>query len=84
MGLRRWFFDMLMRGTPPAHDPTELVEVATLPLFDATLLTETLRTHGVGASCLETVSVVTRSITHGRIMVPRAQFDEARKLVDTP
>ena len=81
MGLRRWFFGLLMRGTPPVLDPNELVEVATLPLFDATILAERLRNHGVEASCLETFNMATRTVTDGRIVVPRDQLDEANKVV---
>ena len=71
---------MLMRGTPPTLDPSELVEVAVLPLFDAQLLTERLRNHGLDASCLEAYNVATLT-GNGRVFVPRAQVDEAESIV---
>ncbi|MEO8696294.1 MAG: hypothetical protein ABI658_22450 [Acidimicrobiales bacterium] len=52
----------------------------TLPLFDATLLTESLRNHGVAASCTETYNVATRSLASGRVTVPRHQLDEAQQV----
>jgi hypothetical protein len=69
------------RGTPPARDPEELVEVATLPLFDATLLTEKLRDHGLDATCLESFNVAKSTNANGRILVPRAQLGEAESIV---
>ena len=81
MGLRRWFLGMLTRGTPPTLDPDEFVEFATLPLFDATLLTEKLRDHGLDASCVESFNVATRTNANGRILVPRRQLDEAQHVV---
>ena len=83
MGLRSWFLGMLMRGTPPTFDPDEFVEFATLPLFDATLLTEKLRDHGVDASCTESYNVATRALANGRVVVPRRQLDEAQQIVTT-
>ena len=79
---------LLMRGTPASLDRAELVEVATLPPFDATLLTENLRNHGFDATCVKTgfkatcaesYDAATRTLGNGRILVPRAQFDEAHK-----
>ena len=81
MGLRRWFWGVLTRGTPPALDPDEFVELATFPLFDATLLTEQLRNHGLDASCLEAYNIGHADLANGRIFVPRAQLDEARAIV---
>ena len=69
-----------MRGTPPVRDPNELVGFATLPLFDSTLLTERLRSHGLDASCLEAYNIVTRANTDGRILVPRGQLDDAERV----
>ena len=81
MGLRRWFWGVLNRGTPPARDPEELVEIATLPMFDATLLTEKLRAHGLDATCSESFNVAKSTNANGRILVPRAQLDEAESIV---
>jgi hypothetical protein len=81
VGLRRWFFGLLTRGTPPVLDPSELVEFVTLPLFDATLLTEKLRNQGVDASCAESYNVATRTNANGRILVPRGQLNDAQKVV---
>ena len=81
MGLRRWFFGLLTRGTPPVRDPAELVEIATLPLFEATLLTEKLRAHGLDTSCAESFNVAKSTNANGRILVPRAQLDEAESIV---
>ncbi|MEO5842803.1 MAG: hypothetical protein ABIQ73_22350 [Acidimicrobiales bacterium] len=77
MGLRRLFWGVLTRGTPPALDPDEFVEFVTLPLFDATLLTEKLRSHGLDASCTEAYNIATRTLANGRILLPRRQLDEA-------
>jgi hypothetical protein len=82
VGLRSWFLGMLTRGTPPPLDPNELVEFATLPLFEATLLTEKLRSHGLDASCAESFNVATSTTANGRVLLPRGQLDEARR-VDT-
>ena len=73
---------MLTRGTPPTLDPTEIVEYTTLPLFEATLLTENLRSHGLEASCDEAFNIATRTSANGRVLLPRGQLDEARR-VDT-
>jgi len=56
----------------------------TLPLFDATLLTESLLNQGVAASCTETYNVATRSLASGRVMVPRRQLDEAQQVATAP
>ena len=81
MGLRRWFFGLLTRGTPPTLDPDEFVEFATFPLFEATLITANLRNHGLDASCLEAMNVGDRTLANGRILVPRRQLDEAQQIV---
>jgi hypothetical protein len=80
MGLRARFFRTLMRGTPPTLDPDEFVELAALPLFDATLLTERLRGHGVDASCVESYNVVSRVLSDGRVLVRRRQLAEAHRV----
>ena len=72
---------MLTRGTPPVHDPDEFVEIATLPLFEATLLTEKLRAHGLDASCSESFNVAKSTNANGRILVPRRQLEEAELIV---
>jgi len=84
VGLRRLFWGVLNRGTPPTRDPDQLVEFVTLPLFDATLLTESLLNQGVAASCTETYNVATRSLASGRVMVPRRQLDEAQQVATAP
>ena len=81
VGLRSWFLGILTRGTPPALDPDELVEFTSLPLFEATLLAEILRDHGLNASCVEAYNLATSSMGNGRIFLPRAQLDDARQIV---
>ena len=73
----------LVRRGRPRRSP----RCATPPLFDATLLTENLRNHGFDATCVKTgfdatfaeTYDATRTLGNGRILVPRAQFDEAHK-----
>ena len=61
-------------------DPDELIELATLPLFDASLLTDRLRRHGLDASCIESYNVVSRVLSDGRVVVRRRQLVEAQRV----
>ena len=54
-----------------------------MPLFDATLLTERLRQHGIDASCSESYNVVTKTLSNGRILVRRAQLADADRVAET-
>ena len=74
------FMRALTRGAAPVLDPDEFVELAALALFDATLLTERLREHGLDVSCTETYNVATRTLSDGRILVRRAQLADAHRV----
>ena len=81
VGLIDRFVKLLDRGTPPVRDPTEMVDVITASLFDATLIVERLRSHGIEAQSIEAINLVTRMVTDARVQVPRSQFDEAHRLL---
>ena len=70
------------RETARAADPDELVELAQLPLFEATLLAEKLMSHGLEAACIEAWDVATRSLTHGRVFVRRHALADATRVWD--
>lgn len=80
VGIRSWFVRALNRGTPPRLDPHEFVELASIPLFDATLLVERLREHGIEATCVESYNFASRSLSNGRIDVRRSQLADAQRL----
>jgi hypothetical protein len=71
------------RPTTRAADPDELVELAHLPLFDATLLAEKLMAHGLEAACIEASDVATRSLSHGRVFVRRHALADATRVWET-
>jgi hypothetical protein len=80
MGVRNWFWRLLDRGKPAERDLDELVELANLPLFDATLLTEMSRSYGLEASCIEAYSIVARSLSNGRVFVRRHGLADAQRI----
>jgi hypothetical protein len=57
------------------------VDITALPLFQAKLLVEELRSHGLDALCLESFIEVTSSLTNGRGRVPRGEVAQAEAII---
>jgi hypothetical protein len=66
-----------------APDDREMVYLATAPLYEASMLTATLRAKGVDARYVETTNPLTRSLTDGKIFVPRGQLVRAEAVMST-
>ncbi len=82
MGLRQRFYELLSSGPPPDLDPASPVEVADLPLPRGPTLVSALRNAGIDAHGVESFDVATNARVRMRIMVPRADLDVARRVVD--
>jgi hypothetical protein len=83
VGWRDRIYRLLDRGKPPAPlDGDELVELTVLSLPEAAYLTAELRGRGLHARYFEYSNLVTRSLTSGRVVVPRRELAEARAAYD--
>ena len=81
MSLRSWVLRQLSRGSAPALDPDELVEVEDLPIHMGPMAETVLRREGIDATCTETYDIVTRTLSRVRIMVARRDAARAAQLL---
>jgi hypothetical protein len=78
VGWRETVYRWLDHGKrPPPPDPDELAEVAVLSLPEAAMLTAELRGRGLDARYFPHTNHITRSMTNGRVAVPRRELAEA-------
>ena len=84
MGVRRWFVNLLSRGGDPEDDPSELVDLATVPLAVGPLLVARLKTEGITVAGIEAFNLATETRSHMRIMVRRDQFEVANQVIHSP
>jgi hypothetical protein len=81
VGVVSWLRRVLV-GTPEDDgDERELVYLATASLYEASMLTATLRAKGVDARCVESTNPLTRSLVDGKVFVPRSQLDRAEAVL---
>lgn len=84
MGIVGWIRRVVTNGGEHRRGPDdrEMVYLATAPLYEASLVTATLRAKGVDARYLETTNPLTRSLTDGKIFVPRGQLARAEAVLN--
>jgi hypothetical protein len=82
MSLRERLLHLLSRGEPPERDPTEFVEIATVPLSQAPVLVNGLRDAGFDAQLLERYSYVKASLSDASIRVARRDAVAASDALD--
>ena len=82
MGLRQRVRRLLDRGEPADADPSELIEIAVVPLWQAPTLVTGLREVGFDASFAETFNVVTNTLADARILVARRDAPAASEALD--
>lgn len=82
MGVKGWLERIVFGRPEPHRHSREMVYLATAPLYEASLYTATLRARGIDAHYVETTNPLTRSLTDGKIFVPRHQLDEAEAVFD--
>jgi hypothetical protein len=82
VGVLGWLRRLVAGDTDNSPDERELVYLATAPLYEASLLTATLRAKGVDARYVETTNPLTRSLTDGKVFVPRSQLRRAEHVLD--
>jgi len=80
--LRDRLFGLLSRGEASPHDPDERVEIARVPLSQAPLLVEGLRSEGFDARFGETFNAISKMSTDARIDVRRADVEAATAALD--
>jgi hypothetical protein len=83
VGARRWFINLLSRGEAPDEDPSELVDLATVPLAVGPLLVASLENEGITVAAIEAFNVATTTRSHMRIMVRRDQFAAASQVLES-
>lgn len=81
MGLKAAVVRLLSRGSSPEPDGDDLVEVVTVPQFEAPLLLADLEAHEIPATAMESFNLVTRTLTDQRILVPRRHLEAAHAVV---
>lgn len=85
MGLRAGLWKLLARGggdePGPAQDPNELVELVTVPLFEAPLMQASLSDHGIDATLEDAFDYVTKALTRSRVLVRRADLVAAHEVI---
>jgi hypothetical protein len=81
VGARRWFVSLLSRGEAPEEDPSELVDLATVPLSVGPLLVARLEDQGITVAPIEAFNLATETRSHMRIMVRRDQFAAASQVI---
>lgn len=80
MGLRAGFWNLLARGgDEPAAD--ELVELVTVPHFEAPLMVADLEAHGIDATIEDAFDLVTNSLTRARVLVRRSDLAAAHDVI---
>lgn len=79
MGIGGRFWKLLSRGEADAVDPDELVELVTVPQFQAPMTLAELEANGVQASVEDAFDLPTRTLSASRIMVRRADFAAAQE-----
>jgi hypothetical protein len=72
----------LLSGPDDSADSDALIEVATVPLANGPLLVSALEARGLHATGCETFSVVTRTLSDYRIVVPSHEGPRAQAVVD--
>jgi hypothetical protein len=82
VGAKDWLRRLVAGNGDRTPDGREMVYLATAPLYEAALFTATLRARGVDARYVETTNPLTRSLTDGKIFVPRAQLAQAEAALD--
>lgn len=82
MGLRETLLSWLAKGPEPESDPAEPVELVRVPTHRGPMIVAELASHGIVAHHHEASDPVTRSLTESRIIVARADLDQARILLD--
>ena len=81
VGARRWLLNLLSRGEDPEEDPSELVDLATVPLAVGPLLVARLEDEGITVAPIEAFNLATDTRSHMRIMVRRDQFEAANQVI---
>ena len=83
MGLRSRLSDLLGGGDPADDDPDELIELVTVPSFEAGLIVADLDAHDISSTTTDAFNLVTRSLTDTRIMIRRADGPAAQALLES-
>jgi hypothetical protein len=81
VGLRERFLRALTGDDAAADDPDDFVELEVVPLYDGPLAVHALRSEGIEPVCTEQFSVVTKTISQLRIMVPRKSVSRATEIL---
>ncbi len=79
MGLRAGLWKLLARGEEGDPDPDELVELITVPQFEAPLVEADLASQGIEATVEDAFDLVTRTLSKSRILVRRADLLAAQE-----
>jgi hypothetical protein len=82
MGLRRWFFELLARGSPAETDPGSMAELDVVPLAEGPMYVSGLEREGIDAVGIESYDVVTGTRTRVRIMVRQSDTAAAREVLE--
>lgn len=81
MGLRARFWKLLAGDEAGDPAPDELVELVTVPQFEAPLVEANLASHGIDATVEDAFDVVKRTLSSSRILVRRADFSAAQEVL---
>jgi len=81
MGLRSGFWKLLARGGEGEPDPDSMVELVTVPQFEAALIEASLNDHGIDSTVEDAFDLVTQTLSSSRILVRSADFAVAQQVL---
>ena len=81
MGLRAGFWKLLARGGDDTSAPDELVELVTVPQFEAPMMKASLAVQGIDATLEDAFDLVTKTLSQSRVLVRRDDLPAAQAAI---